>query len=63
MWGKFKNIVPLETGVIDIKSDYPEDNDKSIEYFTIDGQRLTTPEPGTLIIRRQGSRTDKIIVK
>lgn len=63
VWGKFKNIVPLETGVIDIKSDYPEDNDKSIEYFTIDGQRLTTPEPGTLIIRRQGSRTDKIIVK
>lgn len=34
-----------------------------VEYYTIDGYRVNTPAAGQLVIRRQGSKVSKLIVK
>lgn len=39
------------------------DANAPVEYFNLQGIRISTPEPGTLCIRRQGSKSEKIIVR
>lgn len=33
-----------------------------VEYYNLQGMRITTPSPGQIVIRRQGSRVEKIII-
>lgn len=37
--------------------------DSSAEYFTLQGIRVTNPRPGEMLIRRQGGKTEKIIIR
>ena len=48
------------TGVEDAEIDSSED-DAPVEYYTIQGFRVAHPEPGHIYIRRQGTRTTKVL--
>lgn len=48
------------TGVEDAEIDNSED-DAPVEYYTIQGFRVAHPEPGHIYIRRQGTRTTKVL--
>ena len=51
------NILPKGTGVDEVGAE-----EEDAEYFTIDGLPLRgEPEPGRIVIRRAGGRTDKIV--
>lgn len=39
------------------------DENASVEYFNIQGVRVDKPQPGTVVIRRQGSKVSKMIVR
>ena len=39
------------------------DSDTPSEYFTLQGVKTDTPAPGTLVIRRQGAKAEKVIVR
>lgn len=59
-WKNFANILPLSaSGIEELTAD---PNDAQAEYFNLQGQRLNTPAPGVMLIRR-GSKTFKQIVK
>lgn len=51
-------------GIDDLITDRPASDDlidpsEPVEYYNLQGQRLLNPAPGQIVIRRQGSRTDK----
>lgn len=46
-------------GIDDINAD---DNDAPVEYYSLQGIRLTAPIAGTVCLRRQGSRVSKVLV-
>ncbi|MDE6346495.1 MAG: hypothetical protein K2L55_07490 [Muribaculaceae bacterium] len=50
------------SGVNSPDNDIIISNDEPIEYFNLQGMKISHPQSGTLVIRRQGSKTDKIIV-
>lgn len=58
-WGKFPTILPIENTVNNIETDNSE---APVEYFNLQGVRIDTPTPGTLVIRRQGTNVDKVIL-
>lgn len=37
--------------------------DASVEYFNLQGMRVANPQAGTLVIRRQGDKVSKLIVR
>lgn len=37
--------------------------DASVEYFNLQGLRVANPQAGTLVIRRQGDKVSKLIVR
>mgnify|MGYP004447027109 CR=1 FL=1 len=39
------------------------DDNAAVEYFTLQGVKVTNPTPGTLVIRRQGTKVEKLLVK
>lgn len=39
------------------------ENDAPVEYYDLQGRRIDEPTPGTVVIRRQGAKVTKIIVK
>lgn len=49
------------TGIKDITSDEPLLN-APVEYYNLQGQRVVNPQPGTLVIRRQGRQATKVIM-
>ena len=57
-------IIPLgpndSTGLDDILA---EDENAPVEYFNIQGLRVSDPQPGQMVIRRQGSKVSKIIIR
>jgi len=55
-----KDFVFGTLGVSDIAADNPADNDAPVEYYNLQGQRLSAPAAG-ITIRRQGSQITKII--
>lgn len=55
---KYREIV---TGIDSITGD-SSDIDAPVEYFNLQGIPVAEPEPGTIVIRRQGSSVSKIIV-
>lgn len=54
-----KIFFPKSTGVSDVSIDNTADT--HIEYFNLQGVRVSDPTKGQLLIRRQGEKTDKII--
>lgn len=58
-WGKFPTILPIENAVNDIETNNSE---APVEYFNLQGVRIDNPTPGTLVIRRQGTNVDKVIL-
>ena len=48
-------------GVNDIIAD--EENNAPVEFFNLQGQRVNTPAAGQLVIRRQGTKVAKVLVK
>lgn len=48
-----------QTGIHSVASD----SDTTVEYFNLHGQRLENPAAGTIVIRRSGSKSEKLIMK
>lgn len=48
------------TSIEDVMAD---DTDAPVEYFNLQGQRVNNPCPGTLLIRRQGTKVSKVLIK
>lgn len=49
------------SGISDVTAD--ADADAPVEYFNLQGMRLTQPAAGQPVIRRQGSRVSKIVIR
>ena len=43
--------------------DVTVDTDAPVEYFNLQGIRVANPSAGNIYIRRQGAKTDKVLVK
>ena len=54
VWGKFAHI-RTAAGVSAVA-----DDDSAPTYYSLDGQKVDTPEPGSILIRRSGSTAEKI---
>ena len=54
-------IVHEQGGVNDIIAD--EENNAPVEFFNLQGQRVNNPAAGQLVIRRQGTKVAKVLVK
>lgn len=55
-----KTDTPDSAGISDVTVD---DDNAPVEYFNLQGMRLSQPEAGQIVIRRQGSKVSKILVK
>lgn len=55
-------LLDSEAGVSDVLADDFDEN-TPVEYFDLRGARISNPQPGTLVIRRQGSTVTKVVVK
>lgn len=51
----------ITSGIDEIDND-TADTDAPVEYFNLQGQAVSTPESGTIVIRRQGSTVTKIFI-
>jgi hypothetical protein len=40
-----------------------EENEEKTEYYNLQGVKITDPQPGQVLIRRIGAKTDKVIVR
>ena len=56
-----KLVLPEDAGVSSIVAD--EDNDAAVEFFNLQGMRISEPAAGQMVIRRQGSKVQKMLVK
>lgn len=59
--GAFKLTLPEKDAVESIVAD--NDENAPVEYFNLYGQRIQNPAAGQLVIRRQGAKAQKILVK
>lgn len=50
----------IESGVADVITD---NENAPVEYFNIQGIRVVDPQPGQILIKRQGNKAEKIIIK
>lgn len=57
--GEFKIVLPASAGIGAVEAD----STAPVEYFNLQGMPIEQPAPGTVCIRRQGSKATKIIVK
>lgn len=58
--GAFRLALPGSTAITGITADGSEDDAPAV-YYDLYGRRVANPTPGQLLIRRQGTRTDKVI--
>lgn len=56
-----KTDTPDSAGISDVTVDGGDN--APVEYFNLQGMRLSQPEAGQIVIRRQGSKVSKILVK
>lgn len=56
VWGTFGSIEPLTDAVSDISADASA---APTEYFNLQGVRVDNPQPGQVVIRRTGTKTEK----
>lgn len=54
------NTPEVPTGINDVTVDGA---DAPVEYFDLQGIRVSNPQPGQMVIRRQGTNVEKILVK
>lgn len=54
------NTPEVPTGINDVTVDGA---DAPVEYFDLQGIRVSNPQPGRMVIRRQGTNVEKILVK
>ena len=62
---EFKNSylsVPIE-GNSGVETAITETHDAPVEFYTLQGVRVVNPEKGTLVIKRQGDKVSKIVVR
>lgn len=57
---EFKAVLPVQTGIQGISAD---DANAPVEYFNLQGIRVSNPQEGGLYIRRQGKTVSKVLVK
>lgn len=60
-WSLFKNIGNVTTSIGSINEDGT--TQEPVEYYNIEGMRISQPAPGSICIRRQGVNVAKISVK
>lgn len=51
----------ITSGIDEIDND-TADTDAPVEYYNLRGQPVSNPEPGTIVIRRQGSTVTKLLI-
>ncbi|MDE6269509.1 MAG: calycin-like domain-containing protein [Muribaculaceae bacterium] len=51
----------VPTGISEVTVD--TDANAPVEFFNLQGMRISNPQPGTAVIRRQGSHIEKVVVK
>jgi len=62
VWKDFNNIREQpEAGINDVTVD--NDENTPVEYYNLQGMRINEPAAGQIVLRRQGSKTTKILVK
>ena len=52
----------VDAGVTDITAD-ADTGARPVEYYTLQGQRVAVPRPGTLVIERRGPHARKIVIR
>jgi len=59
-WKDFANIVEGNpTGIELVK-----DNQKEpVSYYTLDGRQINSPKSGTVVVKKQGKRIEKVLIK
>ena len=59
-WKDFANIVEGNpTGIELVK-----DNQKEpVSYFSLDGRHIDSPKSGTVVVKKQGKRIEKVLIK
>lgn len=61
VWGDFEKIESQKNSSVDeIYATYAE---QETEYFTIDGRRTHNPEKGQFLIKRQGNKVSKVVIR
>lgn len=58
-WGTFSKFRAIEGGVEPVEAD---DINAPVEYFNLNGVKLTEPASGSTVIRRQGSTVSKVLI-
>ena len=59
-WKDFANIVEGNpTGIEPIK-DTPKE---PVSYFSLDGRQINSPKSGTVVVKKQGKRIEKVLIK
>ena len=59
-WKDFANIVEGNpTSIEDIKNKQQE----PVSYFTLDGRQIDSPKSGTVVVKKQGKKIEKILIK
>ena len=53
---------PTFSGINEVKADI-ENSNAPVEYFNLQGMRIAAPVEGQLVIKRQGSKVEKLIVR
>jgi hypothetical protein len=57
------NIGGESSGVKTVNADATSDLNAPVEYFNLQGIRIATPEAGQLLIKRQGSKATKVVIR
>lgn len=60
-YGSFNQDI-IDSAINEIAADHVDAN-APVEYFNLQGIRIVEPTPGSIVIRRQGSNVEKIVVK
>lgn len=53
----------IQSGVENVAADAELDVNAPVEYFNLQGIRVATPEAGQLLIKRQGNKASKVVIR
>lgn len=53
----------LTAGVEKVEADAEFDENAPVEYFNLQGQRIANPEAGQLVIKKQGAKAAKVVIR
>ncbi|MDE6161143.1 MAG: hypothetical protein K2F77_05750, partial [Muribaculaceae bacterium] len=56
-------VTKFETATGDGIADITADENAPVEFFNLQGIRVAEPQAGQIVIRRQGSKVQKVLVK